>query len=155
MANIKETNHYKKWMDADYNYTFAGLNVGRNTDLDNMTDKTKYRLENMNNIKNHQNNILNGLVSAINSGNDIIMEDNIINEFPDLSKNNKNNKKNTSENDKTYEVQYIIKHKGNTENRQFFVKWRNYNKEHNSWVRECDFVEKDIIDRYWRTILIE
>lgn len=156
LANIKETNYYKKWMDVDYDYIFTGLNIGRNTeDLNDLTNKTKYKLENMNNIKNHQNNILNGLVSAINNDNDIIMSDNIINKFPDLSKNSKNNIENRSENDKTYEIQYIIKHKGSTENRQFFVKWRNYNKEHNSWVKECDFVEKDIIDRYWRTIIIE
>ncbi|KAI9492764.1 hypothetical protein BDB00DRAFT_764739 [Zychaea mexicana] len=92
LANIKETNYYKKWMDADYDYIFTGLNIGRNTeDLNDLTNKTKYKLENMNNIKNHQNNILNGLVSVINNDNDIIMSDNIINKFPDLSKNSKNN----------------------------------------------------------------
>jgi hypothetical protein len=118
LANIKETNYYKKWMDVDYDYIFTGLNIGRNTeDLNDLTNKTKYKLENMNNIKNHQNNILNGLVSAINNDNDIIMCDNIINKFPDLSKNSKNNIENRSENDKTYEIQYIIKHKGSTENR--------------------------------------
>ncbi|KAI8967663.1 hypothetical protein BDB01DRAFT_731374 [Pilobolus umbonatus] len=83
------------------------------------------------------------------------MDDDIVNSFPDLSQKNKKNKENLTKTEKTYEIQYIIKHKGDIENRQFFVKWRNYSKDNNSWVKECDFLEKDIIDRYWKTITRE
>ncbi|KAI8989613.1 hypothetical protein BDB01DRAFT_833700 [Pilobolus umbonatus] len=59
-----------------------------------------------------------------------------------------------SANDKDlYEIQYIIKHrKINNNEIEYEVKWRNYKKQYNSWVKESDFQSDDIIKKYWKTI---
>jgi hypothetical protein len=54
--------------------------------------------------------------------------------------------------EKLYEIQYIIKHRGTVEDREFYVKWKKYSKDQNSWVKEIDFVKKDIIDDYWDSL---
>lgn len=35
---------------------------------------------------------------------------------------------------------------------EYEVKWRNYKKQYNSWVKEGDFQSDDIIKKYWNTI---
>ncbi|KAI7847013.1 hypothetical protein BDC45DRAFT_419580, partial [Circinella umbellata] len=50
---------------------------------------------------------------------------------------------------KTFEVQYIITHKKVLDKYEFLVKWKNYKKDYNSWVKEHDFINKDIIKDYW------
>lgn len=51
--------------------------------------------------------------------------------------------------EKTFKIQYIIKHRGSIEYREFYVKWKKYPKDQISGVKAIDFVEKDIIDNYW------
>jgi hypothetical protein len=59
---------------------------------------------------------------------------------------------NSKEND-YYEVAYIIEHKINLNgSKEYFIKWKGYNKRSNSWVKEIDFSSRDIIDQYWKTI---
>jgi hypothetical protein len=54
---------------------------------------------------------------------------------------------------KDYEVSYIIKHRKNEDNSlDYYVKWKGYNKNNNSWVKETDFNGKTLIDLYWNTL---
>ncbi|KAI8063943.1 hypothetical protein BDF21DRAFT_427840 [Thamnidium elegans] len=54
--------------------------------------------------------------------------------------------------EEVYEVQYIVKHKKVLNNYEYYVKWRNYGKEKNSWVKDTDFFETKIISEYWSSI---
>jgi hypothetical protein len=149
IANINESEYHKKWVEENYNFMFLDPNI-QDINENNLSYKTQYKLDNINNIKNHQNNILNGLILSIN--NDMVLDENVKNNILDIFQKKDENKE---KNDKTYELQYIIKHRGNIEDREYYVKWRNYSKNYNSWVKECEFVNKDIIDNYWDTINIE
>jgi hypothetical protein len=51
-----------------------------------------------------------------------------------------------------YEVETILKHKGDISDRSYFVKWKNWSHTYNAWVSEKDFNEKEIINEYWNTI---
>jgi hypothetical protein len=51
-----------------------------------------------------------------------------------------------------YEIEAIIDDNGNSRNREYLVKWKNYNKEHNSWVKSRDFTDPDLINAYWRRV---
>jgi hypothetical protein len=107
-----------------------------------ISSKTQYRLENIQNIKNYQNTLLQNTISALQNIDIMEEDDNITtdNYVADIQK------------EKTYEIQYIIKHRGSTEDREFYVKWKKYPKDQNSWVKAIDFVEKDIIDDYWDSL---
>ncbi|KAI7872636.1 hypothetical protein K492DRAFT_139124 [Lichtheimia hyalospora FSU 10163] len=54
--------------------------------------------------------------------------------------------------DNIYEVQYIITHKKVLDSYEYLVKWKNYRKDNNSWVKQCDFIDKDLISKYWNSI---
>lgn len=51
-----------------------------------------------------------------------------------------------------YEIEAIIKDSGDPKNRQYLVKWKNFSKEHNSWVKAKDFTDTDYINAYWRRV---
>ena len=68
----------------------------------------------------------------VNIGNSFIISDNII-ENEIMEDANVENDESTS---KSYEIQYIIKHKKVFDKYEYFVKWKKYSKEHNSWVKE-------------------
>ena len=48
----------------------------------------------------------------------------------------------------TYEIEIILKHRIINHKYEFLVKWKDYDSKHNSWVKETDFNEKDIIKDY-------
>ncbi|KAI8969395.1 hypothetical protein BDB01DRAFT_707446, partial [Pilobolus umbonatus] len=48
-----------------------------------------------------------------------------------------------------YEVQNIIKHRGDGDTLEYWVKWRGYNKKRNTWVKHTDFHTNEIINTYW------
>ena len=51
--------------------------------------------------------------------------------------------------DENYEVEKIIKHRKDKQGKyEFYVKRRNYNSRHNSWVREDQFGEGEMIKEY-------
>jgi hypothetical protein len=81
-------------------------------------------------------------------------EDNIMESSNILDKEILNNE-NVKE--KLYEVQYIITHKINelTNEKEYFVKWKKYNKKYNSWVKEKDFLQKQILNNYNSSIMEE
>ncbi len=134
-------NLFEKWREDGFDYVRPNeINLSL---LNNMiSSKTQYRLENIQNIKNYQNTLLQNTISALQNIDIMEEDDNITtdNYIADIQK------------EKTYEIQYIIKHRGSTEDREFYVKWKKYPKDQNSWVKAIDFVEKDIIDDYWDSL---
>jgi hypothetical protein len=53
--------------------------------------------------------------------------------------------------EESYEVEKILKHRGNSNNREYYVSWKGYSKSSNSWVKADDFDSLDIIDEYWKS----
>ena len=51
----------------------------------------------------------------------------------------------------TYEVESVIDHRGNPGQYEYFVKWKNYNDEHNSWEPAVNFLDDKCIQDYWKT----
>ena len=51
-----------------------------------------------------------------------------------------------------FEVEAIIQDNGNPQNREYLVKWKNYNKDHNSWVKTDDFTDTEFIIDYWKKV---
>jgi hypothetical protein len=130
LFGISENNHYNKWKLDNFSY----LEDSDQLIQSNITLKTKYKLENMTDIKKLQKMFLNNL----NFNNYDNYDDRVEDNDTIMSK----------ENEPVYEIQYVITHKGCDNNREYFVKWKKFSKEHNSWVKECDFLEKDIIKEY-------
>jgi hypothetical protein len=132
LFGIEENNHYNKWRFENFSY-YENDNKLKNIDI---SLKTRYKLDNMSNIKNMQKLFLNKLnisdFNAIDNINDVVMEKRI--EEP------------------IFEVQYIITHRDNNNCKEYYVKWKKYSKEYNSWVKEEDFMEKDIILEYNNSI---
>lgn len=130
--------HYGKWRTENFNYKF------NNIDLENLdvTLKTQYKLEKIDNIKQLQISFLNNFILSGNKSN---VDENEINMDDDTSNIN-------IDNEKLYEIQYIIKHKKIYNKFEYLVKWKNYPKDYNGWVKKDDFVEKEIIEEYWKSI---
>lgn len=135
LFGIAENNHYNKWRLNKFGY----IEDNNQLNTSNITLKTQYKLENMNDIKNLQKMFLNNINFNTCDNNDIVLDDD------DIIMDKVSSAK-------TYEIQYIVTHKGLDNNREYFVKWKKYGKEHNSWVKECDFLEKDIIKEYLKSI---
>jgi hypothetical protein len=51
-----------------------------------------------------------------------------------------------------FEVEAIIQDSGDPQNREYLVKWKNYGKEHNSWVKADDFTDTEFIIEYWKKV---
>jgi hypothetical protein len=66
-------------------------------------------------------------------------------------KNNLNiyNIRNVNKDENIYEVEKILNHKIENKKYIFYVKWKNYGDIDNSWVKEQDFNQKDIIMEYF------
>jgi hypothetical protein len=53
-------------------------------------------------------------------------------------------------NDDSYEIECILDHKGIiVESSYYFVKWKNYPSDQNSWIHYNNFNTFDLIDSYW------
>lgn len=138
---IELNSHYGKWKLDNFDFHFKNQ---KNYNYSDLTSKTQYKIDKIQNIKDLQNNFLNNLL--INSSNDT---ENITGD--DVSMDDNNIITNIDK-EKTYEIQYIITHKKVYNKYEYFVKWRNYSKQNNSWVKEQDFLERDIINNYWKSI---
>jgi hypothetical protein len=139
LNNIEEKQYYKLWLDENFDF-FNNL-----SSFNNMTSppKTRYKKENINNIRSIQEDTLNKILSECN--------------LKAISKKNKmivdeNEDKNINDRE-LYEIQYIIQHRKVNNKYEYEVKWRNYKKSYNSWVHEDDFKkDSDMIENYWNTI---
>lgn len=133
LFHIEEVDHYNKWKMHNFDYSYMN-NRELNT---NISLKTEFKINELDNIKALQLNFLNNLsISDINEDNEMNIDDALTNNYDK----------------KLYEIQYIIKHKKALDNYEYLVKWRNYDKNNNSWVKENDFNEKEIIKEYWISI---
>jgi hypothetical protein len=69
---------------------------------------------------------------------------------------NKNQTNNDNEgkqqDEKSYEVEKILRHRGNARHKEYLVKWKNYPHSMNSWVKDKDFNDVYIIAQYWKQI---
>jgi hypothetical protein len=132
LFGIGENAHYSKWKNEKYDYFYP-----QNKELNNeISLKTRYKIDNIIDIKSLQTQYINNLsVGNVVNNNDVMEEDIVV----DTNENN-------------YEVQYIIKHRKYKDSFEYFIKWKNYSKEQNSWVKECDFTYKDLIINYWKSI---
>jgi hypothetical protein len=66
------------------------------------------------------------------------------------STSTKMNKKNIVDDDKTYVVERIIKHRNVKGVYSYFVKWKNYPESDNSWVKDKNFYDINIVKKYWK-----
>jgi hypothetical protein len=133
LFNLEEVNHYNKWRIDNFDYSYSN-NIELNLDV---SLKTKYKVEEINNIKNVQLDFINKLKIRDKNNSTLYMDK--CDESMDIE-------------EEVYEVQYIIKHKKVLSNFEYYVKWRNYGKEKNSWVKDTDFTETTIITEYWSSI---
>ena len=49
----------------------------------------------------------------------------------------------------TYEIEKVLDHRGNPENREYLVKWKDYKK--NTWVKQERFNTTGCITDYWKS----
>ncbi|KAH6565896.1 hypothetical protein BASA60_009755 [Batrachochytrium salamandrivorans] len=61
-------------------------------------------------------------------------------------------KRNAIDDQDTYVVDKILKHKGPATKRSYFVKWKHYDSSYNSWVKASDFIDLSVINSYWSSI---
>lgn len=140
LFNIESNYHYGKWKNDSFNYIIDKINLDCSIDV---TLKTEYKIDKIQDMKQIQNNFLNLIIN--NNISDKEEEcDNMMEEY--------NSDEIINKIEKIYEVQYIIKHKKVYNKYEYYVKWRKYGKEHNSWVKESDFEENDVIKDYWKSI---
>jgi hypothetical protein len=132
LFGIDENIHYSKWKDNNSDYYYP-QNKELNTEI---SLKTKYKIDHIIDIKSLQTQFINNLsIGNIVDTNDNMEEDIVV----DKNENN-------------YEVQYIIKHRKSKDSFEYYIKWKNYSKDKNTWVKESDFIYKDIIINYWKSI---
>ncbi|KAH9271221.1 hypothetical protein BASA83_006541 [Batrachochytrium salamandrivorans] len=60
--------------------------------------------------------------------------------------------RNTIDDQDTYVVDKILKHKGPATKRSYFVKWKHYDSSYNSWVKASDFIDPSVINSYWSSV---
>lgn len=134
LGNIEPTFLHKKWANDDFDFPEENINIVSNT--------VSFKLENIKRIRDFQNDMI--LKIQFSDGNKKLNDkttniDNDINMEQDCNNN--------------YEVSYIVKHKKDEDrNIEYFVKWKKYDKKHNSWVKECDFNSQDLINMYWDSL---
>ncbi|GAA5817916.1 hypothetical protein MFLAVUS_011495 [Mucor flavus] len=134
MTNLTMIPKYSKWMEKGFNYP----------DINNITCKTKtviFKINSMKLMKQRQLDTLSMLLSDIDivEDSETIGADMII----DSTKN-------------TYEIQYIYQHRKDSDGKkEYLVKWKGYNKKYNTWVKEDDFIENDILIEYNKDIMEE
>ena len=54
-----------------------------------------------------------------------------------------------NEQGKSFVIEKILKHRGDPQNYEYKVKWKNFSKEHNTWEPAANFDDRTIIDAYW------
>lgn len=133
LFGIVENMHHSKWKDNNVDYYYV-----QNKELNNEVSlKTKYKIDHIIDIKSLQTQYINNLsIGNVPNSDDAMEEDIAI----------------IDRNENIYEVQYIIKHRKYKDSYEYYIKWKNYNKEQNSWVKESDFTYKDLIINYWKSI---
>jgi hypothetical protein len=132
LSNIEIQNEHQKWLHNDFDFPSSSYNDNINDYIVDIIPTIKEKINNSNTLKALQDQFL-GLR---------------INEDINLIKNN-NMEINENENE-SYEIENILDHKGIiVEDSYYFVKWKNFTDDHNSWVHYNNFNTFDIINSYW------
>jgi hypothetical protein len=58
--------------------------------------------------------------------------------------------KDKNNDEKSYELERIISHRGNGKNLEYLVSWKGYSQDENSWIRPEQFDDHKIIQEYWK-----
>lgn len=140
LGNITPNDLHKKWINDGFDFpNKKRINIE--------SSSVSFKLENIEKIGNYHNEAILKILHD-NSYEHTNVETNIIDvNTEDLIMND------LDVGNKVFEVSYIIKHKNNNDgSKEYFVKWKGYNKSNNSWVKKADFTSKDIINDYWNSI---
>lgn len=136
LTNISEIDNYSKWLEKGFNYPNSSGIICK-------SETVNFKFNNMGIMRNRQLDTLNALLSNITVSDDIV-------------DNNNNNSEDIQKKDKTYEIQYIFKHRLDDKgNKEYYVKWKGYSKKQNTWVKECDFIEKELLNEYNKDLMDE
>jgi len=54
--------------------------------------------------------------------------------------------------DELYTVESIITHRGSKGHREYLVRWKNYSKDHDSWIPPANFTDPEMVNQYWRRL---
>jgi hypothetical protein len=129
-------NKYSLWTQKSFDYP---PKIG----IIPKTDPLIFRFNIIENVKNKQIDLLNVMM----------YNNNINNDTTEIN----NNKKRNNDNNQIYEIQYIIDSRINKEvnKKEYLVKWKKYPKKYNSWVLESDFDQKQIIEEYEKSIIMD
>lgn len=140
--NVQElnNNYFKLWFEKDFDFFYSKNPLSYNNI--NISNKTKYKLSNIDNMQNIQQDLLKNILAL---------------QSLDINTNKKHamdidDTISVINNDTVYEVQNIIRHRGEGDTLEYFVKWRGYSKKRNSWVKHNDFHTYEIINTYWESI---
>ena len=50
-------------------------------------------------------------------------------------------------------VEKILGHRHGSDNKlEYLIKWKGYSEKHNSWEPEVNFLDKEVINKYWNEI---
>lgn len=132
ITNLNTQNKFSKWMEKGFNYPDKNGIVSK-------SETVQFKFNNMTIMKNRQLDTLNALLNNISVSDD-----------SDCTSVDIQMK------EKTYEVQYIYKHRLCDDGmNEYHVKWKGYGKKYNTWVRECDFVESDLLNEYKKDLMEE
>lgn len=137
LSNIEIQNEHQKWLHNDFDFPSSQLNDNINDNIVDIIPTIKEKIDNSNTLKILQEQFL-GLKINNNSShiyeNINITEDNNMEFF----------------NDESYEIEIILDHKGIiVEDSYYFVKWKNYPSDQNSWTHYNNFNTFDLINSYW------
>ncbi|KAI8091680.1 hypothetical protein BDF21DRAFT_332766 [Thamnidium elegans] len=165
--NIITQEHHKLWINENFEFP----NELRLIDI--VYTNQMEQVKKLNELSKIQKDLLN--LSIENNQDSMIIDDEneILNEsdknesdvdFPEYKNPTKKRKKKSKNKDKLdihnirnvnkdegiYEIEYIVTHKIIDKQYTFLVKWKNYDNKENSWVKENDFIERDIIRDYFQ-----
>lgn len=131
ITNLQPLNTHYLWTLENFDYPDKNSIITSISKLEN-------KFCNMNFMKNYQEDLINAI---INNDDDDIMEDITSKKV---------------EKDKVYEIQYVINHRLNDDGiKEYLVKWKGYTKRYNCWIKESDFIEKDILIEYNKDLMEE
>lgn len=135
--NIEEKPYHRLWLEESFDF----FNSVDRFNLCENKPKTIYKKEDIQNMRSIQTDAINKILSDGNFRNDIRKNK--------MQIDDNNDDKND---EKIYEIQYIIRHREVENGYEYEVKWRNYKKQMNSWLHENNFESTEIITNYWNSI---
>lgn len=139
LLNIKKFSELSNLdlMQKHYLWTHNNFDHPDNKKIVPKSEPVKFKFNSMYEMKNLQEDLINSMMYNIEITDEEI---NIDDDMIDI--------------ENSYEVQYIIKHRiDENSNKEYFVKWKKYGKKYNSWVKELDFNETDLINNYNATLI--